>query len=909
MSNFAARAATAPELVKFRSANQAVKLGLAIQHPAMVYTARVNQTFTTLDGVAQLTYDSALGTLADVLAGMTVYIGSSAGASDKGICRVRKLPTADTLYINQVSDIQFADNDYLTIVNAFGLWQKDITLTGGVIRMDFDIEFGAYTNGGVIPRIAPQVAVLHLAAGVAEFIPPDPTLSACYDDETVVSYLYEAPGAADTYDMDTSAPSWTYEAAGEYRWSCSITDSAGRVSTSYRWIFVDPDPIPFRLEACSGDYGEGGWTFEVKCLADVAKTEVVDRALCVLYATDYYDGVEGSVGKIAGYENIVCIGWIDGESISFDSGSGEVTFSVKSAAHWMNKIRAFPFELQDVSGVPANWKQIKEMTVDKALAHLLYWTSTATSVMDCFFTDDITRLKVLAKPVGSLYEQISAIALNTIFATPLVNSYGQLYVEIDSQMIAASERASLPVVMDITELDRGDGLEIIRNTSAKTAMIELSAASDYDGATAAPIYSHAPGVIPKTHGDIASFDDYIIFDQDECNRIAGCLMAVSNNDYEPLDASLAENNRLLDIAPRMYCTLTIDSADNPRGVGLTAARLIPRKVELVQDENSLQTHVTFELEAIGVDGVTYYPPPVVQNNLGDYGIGDVGFDFPNANLGDWFPDTVPNPVPGAGCGSEFNSFGVSWDKSEIRGDDVPPVAKIYFPCRVRPKSYNYASPSKLVIDLHYYGDAAGKVALYGVKSGARVVTAGANFEFDPISPVEVDGFELELQAGLGSPVAYVPMEGISSGSVQAVNDSGVTINGLEVGKYYAVEGLGGPWDNDIVTPINGILYTYSADVDGGEFSGSVGWVTWNGFQSNIFANANPNGCIFSERIGSTHYGRSYFLAGQTSIAYRVADSLFTDNGGSLGYLLRNVRVDGRRVTLGSTSVNNVCPLE
>ena len=54
-ANTSARAYTVGELASIRTENQGAVLGLAIQHPATVYTARINQTFDTLDGVAQLT--------------------------------------------------------------------------------------------------------------------------------------------------------------------------------------------------------------------------------------------------------------------------------------------------------------------------------------------------------------------------------------------------------------------------------------------------------------------------------------------------------------------------------------------------------------------------------------------------------------------------------------------------------------------------------------------------------------------------------------------------------------------------------------------------------------------------------------------------------------------------------------
>jgi len=94
---------------------QFCKLGLHIQRPATVYTMRINQTFTSLDGVTELTYDGGSGTLADIIPGMTVLIGSAAGLFDKGTCRVRKTPTATVLYINQVSNIPININAFLPV--------------------------------------------------------------------------------------------------------------------------------------------------------------------------------------------------------------------------------------------------------------------------------------------------------------------------------------------------------------------------------------------------------------------------------------------------------------------------------------------------------------------------------------------------------------------------------------------------------------------------------------------------------------------------------------------------------------------------------------------------------------------------------------------------------------------------
>jgi len=516
---------------------QATYLGLAIQHPVTVYTARINQTFSTLDGVAELIYDGGSGTLADVLQGMTIWIGSAAGLNDKGVCRVRKTPTATILYINQTSDIQFAEDDYITILDTFSLWQRDTTVTGTTVAMDYDVLFGDFQNGGALPRIGPLVAVLHLTAGTVTFNPPEPTDTACYDGATIASYLYDAPGAATTADMDTSAPEWTYDTAGEYRWSCAITDSVGRVTTSYRWIFVDPPTIPFSYNSCAGDISDNGWNFSVTVFDDATKTEIVDRTLVTLYAVDYYSGVKGSIGKIVNYENILCSGWVDGESITFDNDSGGVTFTVQGAAYWLSKIRAFPFEIQDSSAAATNWKELYQMTVDKALAHLLFWTSTAPLVMDCYLTSDTTRLKVVAEPSGSLFDQINNIALNTIFANAYVNNYGQMHIEIDSQMIDSAARAVLPVVMDITEADRADELDIETIVERQGYGLSVGLKSIQSNIKSAKVLHSNNPIITW------SLDNVLIKENDELR-----IKIVKPKDYKKIDPwvsfAMAERNRI-----------------------------------------------------------------------------------------------------------------------------------------------------------------------------------------------------------------------------------------------------------------------------------------------------------------------------------------------------------------------------
>ena len=82
--------ATSPELALYRTDGKKSKLRVPRFYLlATIYTAPANQTFTTFDQVLEITYDGGSGTLASVLPDMTMLVGSTAGADDKGICRIR----------------------------------------------------------------------------------------------------------------------------------------------------------------------------------------------------------------------------------------------------------------------------------------------------------------------------------------------------------------------------------------------------------------------------------------------------------------------------------------------------------------------------------------------------------------------------------------------------------------------------------------------------------------------------------------------------------------------------------------------------------------------------------------------------------------------------------------------------
>jgi hypothetical protein len=117
-----ARALTSDELNLLRADGQWTKLYLAVLNPNTVYTARLASLPSSMDNVSQISVNTESGTLSDVKPGMTVYVGSTSGASDLGMCRVRKVPITGTWYIGLTSEVTWQSTCFLTIVDDFDLW-------------------------------------------------------------------------------------------------------------------------------------------------------------------------------------------------------------------------------------------------------------------------------------------------------------------------------------------------------------------------------------------------------------------------------------------------------------------------------------------------------------------------------------------------------------------------------------------------------------------------------------------------------------------------------------------------------------------------------------------------------------------------------------------------------------------
>jgi hypothetical protein len=725
---------------------------LAISKPNAVFTARINQTFSDLDNIVQLTWDGGTGTYTDVKPGMMCRVGSAAGLSDIAVVRVRAALSPVYVYISPTSGAAFANDQYLTFVDDFPILGKEPLVTDTNAWMDYDIPYSAANSNALIVRIGPAAFVLTGTTISITF--PTPTAYSP-TGATAASYSWTAPGSSSSSGLTTSTPTINYAATAdkEFYISCAVTDSAGAVSTVYRKIFVNPTSPALVLDEISGDIDSGYWEARIEGYASLGTDTLPDRALCVLWRKDYASTAAAtSYGPYSNAGNVRLVGWLDGDTVTVDADKGTASFTVKGPGYWLGKVNGAPMTLTSNSS-PDSWLEMASLNTDKALYRLIKWQSTLADITDVNLTGDTTAIALANVNSGTLFEQIDTLAREKLLARLMTDPHGCAYVTIPPSLLGTTAKAANEILVDYASSDLIEQVQIDRIPTGQTSQMEIGG-SAYDGSNEYKLYSRAPGNKPLAYGmPQAPTSDLALVDQAACNLLAGNLLAVDNIQYPTVDLQTYWANDYIGyaMARGWLVRLSIAAADNPRGIVWTTKRFVIESAAYSFDpETGAEgTDLTLAEEVTGTAGVAYYPPSPAQTDTWAY-----PFKFPALApfKSTWFPNTVgPTPITdGCTALTPNNVFGLVWDRSTILGTDAVLSAFAWFPCKIRDDDSTY-----LVISANFIGDAASNISVFALDENRQRVLTGSvsatnnylSVSFTPASATNVSGFELALAAG------------------------------------------------------------------------------------------------------------------------------------------------------------------
>jgi hypothetical protein len=604
------RAITNDELVKIRGEGQYSEVFIIPRIPNVIYTARLDGLPATAerfphDMIGQIEFTSGSGTLSDVLPDMTIWVGTTAGGWDLGICRVRKAPISGTFYIGELSHIEWVDNCHLTVVDDFDILPRHLKIVDGDFLVDYDIPYtDQYSDFEPVCNMGGHVVLeWH---GEAVSIQRSASASWVFGS-TISSYAWTAPGASSTSGMTTATPTITYNTPGYYRIYCVVTAANGKTFRGVRYVFVvNPDELE-QVHAARISESTDGSTFDVSM---TNAGSLPPRAFCILFARDYYQGDRESIGFNAGEQNVLAVGRIIDSSMTFNDESSVASFQVANWQHWLKQIHGFPAGLRMAQNTPAEWVDMPALNVDRAVFYLLRYHSTVTRISDFYRSNNTLYASELASIAGSLWSQLEEIAATSIHAYLIYDRFGYGYLRKESQLVPESSRSGWAVVQEITSDDWQGELSVELREFTDTSQITSSGVFVPLNGSSAPRFSLSPGHVPFPYGNPDEMERLLLGSQAQANSVAGLMMGWANRMFEELSIVFVGNNRMFSVAQYCRAEIEITADDNALGVEYDGY-IIPRSIEIEWESGSghMFTTVRFEdesLEDLSTDG----DPPV-----------------------------------------------------------------------------------------------------------------------------------------------------------------------------------------------------------------------------------------------------------------------------------------------------------
>lgn len=786
---------TPQEVIDISSPKQHFRYYLTQWTPGVVFSAQINQSFSTLDSVVEVEYDNvSFGVYTDIESDLTVYIGSAAGMRDVGVCRIRKAATSNKIYIGETSEIRFADNLHITVVDTVIPNEKHNRIVNDVVYSDWDIPY-TDQNVNFTPRAIMGATLVPLlrSGSTVSYSPPNASRSSCVGS-SVSGFFWSCSGAYSITGETTATPTFEFNTVGQYVIKLKLTAANGKTSLSYRYVVVHGSGNePLEIESATLSSNKSGWQLSVSTLDDVSSVDV--NAMSVFWQKGYVGGVEKVIGQQEENEHILFSGWVDQETVVVNKEQSSTTFSIYSADYWMRKIQSYPSGLRNVSIASGNWSEVQNLTLDKAFDCILRWHSTFLLICDTYFTENELVTPFIDNNGGDLFSILQNISNDQLLANVMCDRYNSIRIFVDPQYLLESERTAIPVVFSITDSNIVGELEIIRDTTNEFSLVDLSGIS-YNGSIGTPILSKSFGNVYGARGKPFSKNNLLLESQEAANALSSLIMSRGNLPYKKIRAVISTGFPVLSISQPQYILFSIDTANN-RDVSINDYRFVPKKITLnINSENgSSYTTVEFEQETKEGNSVTYVRPQTPIDNfppLPDFSVEDfpiLPFDIFSSTDTDYIPkdpDISTDEACRENTDAAANGDFLLW----VRGTQVSNEKEnLYGWMRCYIRSSAHTNKTKIIINgtwqkkdnKNNWIDDETDDSWYNVYAigsyGERVATAtkenittpsSRTFTFSPPASTQIVGFEFALD--LDTADAMTTVMYVENGTITSNND-------------------------------------------------------------------------------------------------------------------------------------------
>ena len=613
-------------LETLRSRPQQTKLYLSIYEPQIVFQARINNG-AIARGARVIAYDTvSLGAFSAIKAGATMWIGTTPGGNDVGKIRVRSA-TSSNITVSENSDIEWADDLYLTVFYHFELWavfpriiQDPADDENVIFYKDYDIP---YTNQNSLLG-----TFINMGPNRAASLEPSTNLARLWYTASgthnvlghSVSYDWWFQGASITGSTAANPGYINYPTAGNFITRLTVTDNTnGAQDTSYRTVRIhspaDPPVQKWQLTSLGGSRDEGGYTASFRVFEDIPISE---HAVVVIYAENWYGTTRVDLGgNYQNSGNIFWTGYVDQDTIKYDYEHSEVVFNAHSITGMMKESSGFSVSVQSKAS-PSKWFELLDMNCEKAIYHYLRWHTTALNIADFKFEGDDYKIQFFDADRESMFDAIDNLMRSTLWGKVVSDRQGKVWMEVNAEAYQVPS-ASFPPVMEITSRDWMNEPVIEERLSEEVAFIEMGGIA-YSGVvtgTFSALLGAAPGNTPGFHGSMEVHEGLALLGQNQLNYLVGNVLANRNSPFPSVDMEMAITALNLDIAPQEGVELNIAAGDTVRNRAIDAL-YIPNTFSWTYypEDSLLLPRIDFKQIVDGEIGETIVIPPPEEQGTG-----------------------------------------------------------------------------------------------------------------------------------------------------------------------------------------------------------------------------------------------------------------------------------------------------
>lgn len=608
------------QLARIKTRPHRTRLWLGIYEPRVVVSARLS---ANVKSTVDLTVTYLTGAPGDIEADMTAYIGTSAGGQDLGRIRV-KSGSAGEIKVSENS-INWQANWYITVVEYYEPWSvfPRIVLDANnvpIFYKDYDV---LYTDQNQyldpIVHMGPNHAGFLVTGSYCVYYSSSGSFDPTPDSPSITGSSYEwnfgDEGVVDPTGTTEQDPGYVcYLSGGFHTTSLTITTEHGESFTGHRHVMIYDRPgegplrpyVEWGLNSLDGSRGDGGYQARIWLRERAGFSKVKDGSLVVVFSDDWQGTDEGAIGGNAeNRDSILFVGYIDTGSIALDPVTNKLEFDVSGITNTMKEVSNYSASLESKTNA-GTWWEMREMTVDRALIHMLRWQSTVLALADFHQTGDLLNTQYADFDRGGLYDTANQFLESTLGAQMVGDRQGAIYCEIDLNLIpTGSNRLDYLTALDVERRDWRENIAFDFLPNSPMAYIEMGGIA-YSGpstGTTDAYLAGAPGDAQLWRGSIERGSGLVLSGQDQLNVLTANMLAQANSEFPDLDIPLAGDYRFIDIAPQRRVTLTLEESETYRGYVWNQKKFIPQSMTFNYEpsQQSLLTDLTVKEETFATE--------------------------------------------------------------------------------------------------------------------------------------------------------------------------------------------------------------------------------------------------------------------------------------------------------------------